>query len=273
MKKIFWILFILLISPSVKSQKIDTLLNVNGQSLHFVIIKGNGTPILFESGNGGDSEDWTSILDELHNKTNATLITYDRAGLNKSSIDTTKISFKIEVKNLEEVLCKLHYDGKIFLVAHSFGGYYSSFFAYRNKSKVKGAVFIDVATPCYFTQKWTENYINTLKVEDWEWIRKNKVGLFYVLKRLPQITKYMADKYLTNSTPLTLIRAEGIPAAPLVYENEKEKWVSCLDNFGKLPFHKLVVAKGAEHVVWEKSPQLVISEIVELYKRVNKDDH
>ena len=81
----------------------------------------------FESGNGDDGSVWRPILDDIYKATNATLITYDRAGLGKSEIDTNKISFLNEIKDLELALKKLGDSKKIFIVCHSFGGYYASY--------------------------------------------------------------------------------------------------------------------------------------------------
>ena len=263
------LLLILLIHSKGQSQTLDTLINVNGLKMHFIITKGKEIPILFESGNGADASDWIPILDEIHKKTDATLITYDRAGLGKSEIDTSNVNFKQEIKNLEKGLKILGYNKKIFLVSHSYGSFYSSLFAYRNKSKITGAVFIDVATPCYFTEEWTTDYINSLKkTEDWEWIKQNKIGLYYVLKQFPKISVYMHDRFIPSSIPLTLIRAENLPSSSIVKDEERLKWISCLQDFGELPNHKYVVAKNADHVVWEKAPQLVIDEITKLYLKV-----
>jgi hypothetical protein len=54
MKILFIILFCFGISLCVKSQTIDTLIDVGGYRLHFNIITGKGVPILFESGGGDD---------------------------------------------------------------------------------------------------------------------------------------------------------------------------------------------------------------------------
>ncbi len=40
-------------------------------------------------------------------------------------------------------------------------------------------------------------------------------------------------------------------------------------SFGSLPNHKYVLAKESGHKVWEDNPQLVINEIIKLYKEVN----
>ncbi|MFN8282773.1 MAG: alpha/beta hydrolase [Chitinophagales bacterium] len=266
MKKIIAVLFCMYCFAG-KAQTIDTFIDVSSHKLHFHIIKGNNSPILFESGNGDDASVWNPLLDQIHTSTGATLITYDRAGLGKSGIDTLHISFKNEIKDLEKALKKLGYAKNLFFVSHSFGGFYSSLYTYRNKKKVKGAVFIDVATPCFFTTDWAKNFTDSIKTEDWNMIKQYKLGLYYVLSNFKNISAYMNDKYLSSATPATLIIAENI--LPLVKKEEQAKWTDCLRAFGTMPNHQYVVAKDAEHKVWEKQPQLVIDEIVKLYKQVS----
>ena len=121
MKKTYSLLLISLLFGwnTAQSQITDTLVNVGNHNLHFKIVHGDGTPILFESGNGDDGKVWESLLQPIHNKNGATLITYDRAGLGQSEIDTTRISFKQEVKDLNQALKKLGFEEDYFLVAHS----------------------------------------------------------------------------------------------------------------------------------------------------------
>jgi hypothetical protein len=268
MNKIFLALLVGLFSTIVYGQKIDTLITIRGNKMHFQIIKGNDTPILFESGNGDDGSVWEPILEEIHKKTGATLITYDRAGLGKSEIDTTKISFKEEIKNLEKALKKLGFNKNIFLVAHSFGGFYSSLFSYRNQNEINGAVFIDIGTPCYLNKQFTTDYRNALTNEIWKMLKINRIGLYYVLKKFPEITEYMSTRYISNSIPLTLIVAENLPDPNTVKtEEDKTRWIKCLKDFGNLTNHKYVTTSNTDHKVWEKDPKTVIEEIVKLYNQ------
>lgn len=266
MKKNLLLSLILIIYNFGQAQTIDTLINVVNHKLHFNIIKGKGTPILFEAGNGDEGSVWQSITNEIHKQTNATVITYDRAGLGKSEIDTTKISFQNEVKDLEIALKKLGYSKKIFIVCHSFGGYYTSLFTHQNLKKVKGVICIDIATPCFFTKKWSDEFIQSIKEEDWKMIKQYKLGLFYVLSNFTNTAEFMQDKFFSTKTPLTMIMAENIQ--PMIKEEEKEKWINCCKKLGTMQNHSFVVAKNAGHKVWEKNPTIVIEEIVKLYKKV-----
>jgi len=171
-----------------------------------------------------------------------------------------------EIKDLELALNKLGYAKKIFIVCHSFGGFYAALFTYRNINKVKGVVAIDIVTPCFFTKDWTEGFIKTLSKDELESIKKDKPGWYYSIMNLPVNSVYMQDKFFTSKTPLTMIRAENI--MDIIHENEKEQWIDCCKAIGSMPNHSYVVAKNADHHVWQKNPQVVIDEVSKLYKQV-----
>ncbi|UII19928.1 alpha/beta fold hydrolase [Fulvivirga ligni] len=263
----FSLIFTFTIFCTSTAQTLDTLIDVGTHKLHFKIIKGSRTPILFEAGNGDDGSVWEPIVNEIHKATQATIITYDRAGLGLSEIDTTTISFQQEIKDLETALIKLGFNDGIMNVSHSFGGFYSILFASKNPSKIKGAVFIDTALPCSMTQEWSQNFISNISEEDWKLIKTHKIGLYYVLKNLSDISNYMSNKTLPAALPVTIIGAEI--QQPYLTPNEQQQWIDCQEAFGALPNHKYVQAQGAHHKIWKDKPQLVIDEIVQMYNRVN----
>ena len=268
MNKIFPIFFILGLSHFGQAQTIDTLIDVGGHKLHFNILKGKGVPILFESGNGDDASVWKDLLKSIHDSTGATLITYDRAGLGLSGIDTLKISISNEVKSLVIGLQKLGLSKKIFVVSHSFGSYYSTLFTLKNRKKVKGIVFIDVLTPCYFTKQRARETKESISKEDWVMIKKEAIGLYYVLNNLETIYDYTKDKQIPANIPLTIIGADIPPQ--IVNKTERDEWKNCLKSFGELKNHSYILAKNCGHKVWKDNPTLVTNEITKLYRKVTK---
>lgn len=270
MKQIVTILglgIFLINAGNLSGQTIDTLIRVGEHHLHFQIIPGKGTPILFEAGNGDNGEVWKDLLEPIHTKTGATLITYDRAGLGRSEIDTSTISFALEVEQLENALIGLGFEGKLFLVNHSFGAFYNTLLAHRKQFDIQGMVFIDPALPCYFTPTWSKSYKEGLSKENWAMIKEHRAGLYYVLKDLDGIAEYMLQRPLPKDIQATLIAAEEI--LPMVTAKEVQAWKDCLKSFGKAPRHRYVLAKGAGHKVWKKNPEIVIKEIARLYRKLN----
>jgi pimeloyl-ACP methyl ester carboxylesterase len=269
MKNSFLAFIILCLYNISHCQTIDTLIDVGKYKLHFNIIKGNGTPILFEAGNGSDASVWKNIAKEIHDTTGTTVISYDRAGLGKSGIDTTNINLITETIGLEKALKKLGYFKKLFLVNHSFGSYYNIIFTTRNKNKIEGAVFIDPALPCNYTKKRNNEGNNKITLELWERIKKEAVGLYYVLKNYEEICDLMETKKFPDKIPATVIAAEN--QVFLKTETDKKEWKDCVKNFGTLPNHTYVFANNCGHNVWQDNPQLVKNEIVKLFNNTNNN--
>ncbi len=255
-------------ASNLSGQTIDSLVRVGKHHLHFRIMPGEGTPILFEAGNGDDGGVWEDLLEQIQAKTGATLITYDRAGLGKSEIDTSTIGFALEVEQLEKALIDLGFDGELFLVNHSFGAFYNSLLAHRKKFNIQGMVFVDPALPCYFTPTWCKSYKEGLSEENWAMIKEHRAGLYYVLKDLDGIAEYMLNRPLPKDIRATVIVAEEI--LPMVKAEEVQSWKDCLKSFGQTPKHRYVLAKGAGHKVWEKNPAIVVKEITRLYKKLRR---
>lgn len=253
----------------LSGQTIDTLVRVGEHHLHFHIIKGEGTPILFEAGNGDAGEVWESLLEAIKAKTGATLITYDRAGLGGSEIDTATISFAREVEQLEAALKGLGNEGELFVVNHSYGAFYTTLLAHRGKFDIKGMVFVDPALPCYFTPTWSKSYRKGLSEEDWAMLKEHRAGLYYVLQDLDGIAEYMLDKSLPAEIRATLIAAEEIH--PMVKAKEVQIWKDCMRSFGQARKHRYVLAKGAGHKVWNKNPEIVVKEIARLYRKLHRN--
>jgi hypothetical protein len=155
----------------------DTLVDVGGYKLHFVIYKGKGTPILFDAGGGEDATTWNKIIRPIAERTATTIITYDRAGFGQSGFDSSKHGIMNGIVGLETALKKLGYDGNIMLVAHSQGGLYAQLYAARHPESVKAAVLIDVTTTCFYDEKRlaaTQQQINQGNTEK---LRATKPGV------------------------------------------------------------------------------------------------
>ena len=252
-----------------QAQEIDTLVQVDSHKLHFKIIKGTGTPILFESGNGDNGNVWDALLADIHEATGATLITYDRAGLGKSSLDSARISFKQEVKDLGTALKGLGYDSELFIVAHSFGSFYASAFTRSADHAVKGAVFIDVATPCAFDVAYATKVKNAITPALWKVIKQYKKGLYYVLQDLPETAEYMTDQFMPGTVPLMVIAAGIREPNSQIGETQVDmtEFTQCLESLGNRPGNKFILVKEAEHKVWAQAPELVKKQIIEHYQK------
>lgn len=247
-----------------KSQAVDTMVDAGGYKLHFNIIKGSGVPILFESGGGHDGTVWNDIVKRLHGSTNATLITYDRAGMGKSGIDTTHINILGEVQGLQKALKNLGYTKSIFLVAHSFGGAYATLFSSKAENQVKGAVFIDITLPCFMTpekaKEMTEPYNKELPD-----IKEKTIGTYYLLLNYAKSTDLLRKTQFPSTVPATIISSDTSPYTG----RDSIVWKSCQKSFGELPNHHYIMAEKTSHYVYLNNPELVTNEILKLYKLIS----
>lgn len=262
MKNIFFIFCFLCCSNFGYSQVIDTLVNVGGHRLHFNITKGRGIPILFESGGGDDGTVWDNLRQTLKDSIGTTLITYDRAGMGKSEIDTTKISILNEVKDLEIALKKLGYTKKIILVSHSLGGSYSILFSSRNKKIVKACVFIDINLPWFMTMQKSKDIKKSYK-SALPTLRRERIGIYYLLSNFEKTNALMRKTKFPSQIPATIISSDIPPYKGL----DSINWKACQKSYGNLPNHTFVLAKSSGHYVFKDDLELVIREILKIYRR------
>ena len=243
MKQRLILILVIVSALAAKGQTIDTLLNVGKYNIHFIIIPGEGTPILFEAGGGNDGTIWKSISKPVAEITGATVITYDRPGLGKSGIDSTEISIENDIRGLEKGLAILGFQQKIMLVSHSLGGFYNTLYAARNPEKVRAIVFIDANLPCFFTSEQFEKMKASQNFKSLvETVRKNSLP-----DNIP-VMDIVSEKTLFDGTP------------------DADRWKACHRDFASSrPNTKELIAYETGHYVFLQNSQLVINAIVTKY--------
>ena len=250
-----FLIYFMLLSGMVGAQTIDSLIVIGGGlKLHFTIIKGNGNPILFESGAGDNGSVWTKITSVIASVTGATVITYDRIDYDKKPMGSV-LGFAGEIRALEVGLQKLGFAKKnIMLVSHSMGGMFNSYYASRHPNEVKAAVLIDVSTACAWSEYFNEP----------SFIEENKSNINYLNEIL--------DSVINNPMPLSIPIIDIVAENQVVEGNSKtdslrnEQWFSCHQNFVALsPQRKSLLAYGAGHPIFEDNPSLIINAIITQY--------
>ena len=259
------IYFTLFSSLESQSQTIDTLVDVGNHKLHFNIIKGTGIPILFEAGGGSDGTVWNSILKPIADITGATIITYDREGFGKSTINTletevSKHGMLNSILDLEIGLKKLGFKNQIMLVSHSFGGYFTTLYSVRNPNLVKSIVLIDVNHN--FMDKFVESDLKKQELLIPEW-KKNKLGLYYMASNIRETVKMMSEISIPQNIPVVDL-VSGIQSFK---ETEKvEYWKECHKKFVEShPKSIGITAFECGHGIWFDNPSLVITTIAKSY--------
>jgi len=252
-------------TQETKPQTIDTLVDVGTHKLHFKIIKGKGMPILFETGAGDNETVWDSILNPIAEITGTTLITYDRTGLGKSTVDTletdvSKHGILNDLEDLESALRKLGYDKQIMLVSHSYGGYLTTLYTDRHPELVKSIVLIDVSHN--FHQKYLENEKKELEQHIQE-AKKQSLGVYYMTANFIETLKLMSNLSIPQNIPVV----DFIDGISFFDDKEMiEHWKECHKQFvANHPKSIGITAFGCGHYIWRDNPSLIITTIVKSY--------
>ncbi len=258
-----------------KSQTIDTLLTIENHQIHFKIIEGKGTPILFESGAGDDCSIWNSILEPIAKITGATLITYDRAGFGLSTLnsnDTILSNYGIlsNLNDLELGLKMLGFDQQIMIVSHSYGGYLSTLYAAKYPERVIAMVLIDVNHNFYYNNDFLLNEAKSNQKEIKN-LKQKSLGFFYLASTINETVAILGKTAIPESIPVI----DLVNGIPLFKENNKiAYWKKCHELFVENhPNRKGVIAKNCHHYIWFDNPDLVILQIANSYtETLNNND-
>lgn len=245
------------------AQTIDTLIDVGHYKLHFHIIKGHGTPILFEAGGGETSAVWKDILPDVARITGTTLISYGRTGFGSSTFNVQRHGILNGVIGLETALHKLGYNRNMLLVAHSQGGIYAKLYAYRHPQEVKGAVLVDISSSCWFAGKRLIALQHDSDLEKQKY-KATYPGLYYLFDGLTANFDYVRDKPFPTSFPIIDLVAEH----PFTDSTDVMDWRNCHADFVKQSSNRTgITAYGCGHYVYKDNPPLVVSTIAKMYAK------
>lgn len=260
----FAFLMFFLLSFSLHSQTLDTLVDVGGYKMHFKIMKGKGTPILFDAGAGNDGSIWDNILEKIHNVTGTTLIAYDRSGFGKSEVNpnlTNDSDFGIEngIKELEIGLSMLGYDDEIILVPHSYGGFYTTLYASRHPDKVKYVVRIDAN----LVGVYTDDVLKIMDEQEAPPESSETLGDYYLVKNYPETVKVLRKIDFPSNVPVIDI------ISPINRGYPDEYWTlirKVHKDFVEAETNRVeLIAEGSGHYIFKDNPGLVINTIIKAY--------
>lgn len=262
-----------LTSCQPKSNFTETTVDLGTHSLNFNILKGNGIPIVFESGSSDLGTVWTPLAESLHSQIATTMITYDRAGygssgLNPNLADSEKGYVLNTVKDLEQALKILNVTDSILYVAHSYGGFIATVFAERNPELIKGIVLIDANLKCFWTddirmmyrELVTDSYIDSVKEQYGD-------GWYYETMAIEESLDLFLNNSFPSNMPIIDLVAENLS---LPFESTVDKWMSCHKEFSSQnPNWTNYLAEDCGHYIFRDNPDMVNQKIIELYNQVN----
>ena len=270
----FYLTFLVIfyLSFSMHAQSQDTLVDVGGYKMHFKIMKGEGTPILFDAGAGNEGSVWDPILKKIHKVTGTTLITYDRSGFGQSEVNPNlknDSDFGIEngIEELETGLSKLSFNNEIILVPHSYGGFYTTLYAARHPDKVKYVVRIDAN----LVGVYTDDVLKIMDEEEAPPKSPETLGIFYLVKNYAETVKTLREIDFPSNIPVIDIISpinRGYPDKywALIQKVHKD-FVDAESNRIK------IIAEGSGHYIFLDNPGLIINTIIKAYsKTLNENE-
>jgi pimeloyl-ACP methyl ester carboxylesterase len=117
------------------------LVDLGGWRLHLHCVGTSGPAVVFVSGSGDFSFDWSRVQPEVARFTRA--CAYDRAGDAWSDPGPVPRTMRQEAYELHALLRKAGVEGPYVLVGHSYGGLLVRFYAERYPAEVAGMVLVD----------------------------------------------------------------------------------------------------------------------------------
>ena len=249
-------------------QKVD----VGGYAL-WIRSQGKGNPtVVFESGGGEDSSEWSNIEPVIQERANIRTVVYDRTGLGKSDPNPQPYRIGDEVTALRRALHQCDIDGAIIIVAHSYGGFISEILASQDK-RVKGLVLVDANIPSFFDDK-EATAISARYTPLAEDLIKDNPGLGRNLLRqdqaYPATARYMRRVHVPLNLPIIDITAEHTwvdgPDELAAMRRAHSKFVAASPN------RVSVFAEGSGHYISKDKPAIVIDSVIRLISKLQEQN-
>ena len=244
--------------------------DVGGYAL-WISSQGQGTPtVVFESGGGEDSSEWSNIEPIVRERAKTSTVLYDRAGLGKSQLNPGAYRIQDEAIALERALDACNIDGPVVLVAHSYGGFISEIVAATDQ-RVKGLVLVDANIPSFFDDR--ESAILKARFEmQADRLRKEKPDLARVLIPILEASQDTARYMQGVRVPLDLA---------VVDITAEHTWVHSPDEIAAMrrahsefvaasPKRISVFAKGSGHYISRDKPEVVIDVVIRLISEIRE---
>ncbi|MCJ7682072.1 MAG: alpha/beta hydrolase [Candidatus Aminicenantes bacterium] len=266
--------------PELTSEKTEKMVDVGGRELH-CILYGQGEPtVVLISGFNAPQETWNAIIPALAET--ATVVTYDRAGIGKSTLRDLPAHGKQSALDLHVLLEKLDLPEPYVLVGHSYGVRVVRLYASIYPDTVGGMVFLDGQHPDILDeQKKVLSGDDLARLEQMEEMMKPRgnprTERDYVYESLEQ------DKQITSlpKVPCVLVsagarREGGLPPG------FSDKAVEKLTKVGlemqkrlvqEIPGTEHIILDDAGHFVHLEKPEKVISIILELIMEVRSPQY
>ncbi|MGH8196425.1 MAG: alpha/beta fold hydrolase [Woeseiaceae bacterium] len=166
--------------------------------------RGSGSPtVVFDSGLGGSSLDWTLVQPEVASFTRA--CAYDRAGYAWSDPGPLPRDSEHIVSELEQLLGNGSVAAPYVLVGHSFGGLIVQRFARQHPQKIAGLVLVDATHEDQFRR--LEEAV-TPSGHAYRWSLRTVLDSYNAPEGLPEDVRLLAGAFAARAQSIVVVRSE-----------------------------------------------------------------
>jgi len=223
--------------------------------------------VAFEAGFGNDSSVWAEIAPQIR-AVGAQTFVYDRAGMGKSTIDTSApYSIDNDVHILRTLWTSCAVTGPIVMVGHSYGGG-MSLLAAAQDPRVRGLVLLDGLVAKVYGSGQLENNLATMRAQ-YDEIRRKAPALAKVAipwaEALPATMKRLDEVRVSPDLPIIDIVAEHGQSTAEAARVWRDAHVEFTANH---PARESILAAGSSHKVMADQPALVVDAILRMIDRV-----
>ncbi len=246
----------------------DSVLRIGGNRI-WVDKEGTGpVTVVFEAGFGNESSVWSKVTPRIR-AAGARTFVYDRAGLGKSTIDTTApYSLDNDVAILMSALKRCSVDGPIVMVGHSYGGAIS-LVAASEDNHIKGLVLLEALVPGALPKSEVDKNLATMRSQ-YAQVREQAPALAKVAipwaEAMPSTAKRLDAVSVPETLPIIDIVAEkgmNNPESARIWQEAHQRFTA------NNPHRKHVLAVGSSHKVMLDQPDLVVNAILEMLRQAN----
>jgi pimeloyl-ACP methyl ester carboxylesterase len=268
---------------------------VGDRRLH-LFCRGAGSPtVVFDSGLGGSSLDWTLVQPEVASFTRA--CSYDRAGYAWSDSGPLPRDSENIVSDLEQLLGNGSVAAPYVLVGHSLGGLIVQHFARQNPQRVAGMVLVDATHEDQF-RRFRESVMPSGNARRTFLVAGDAM---YVPDGLPEDIRLLASGFSSRAQSIVVVRSElsflhkgtrpeaagELPDVPLVVISHRlispalspregeweEMWMEMqLDLAALTQRSRHVIASTGDHYVHIREPAVVIDAVRNIVDQHRRED-
>lgn len=220
----------------------------------YSIIHNSKYLVVFESGLGDGHSVWNEKKIPIKLSTQLDVVTYDRAGYEKSEKDSKPRNINQLRSELETVINNFSNGRKVILIGHSLGGMIIRDYAVKNASKVAGLLFIDPSHEYYNqpSQEEEDMLYNLFKTN-----YGASSGVALEAREIIEDSQYMATLPDLPNIPVIVISSLKVDAS--TSESDKQIWFKAheLLKEGVSDFTHITTTKSG-HYIMNDEPNLVI---------------